>query len=204
MTASFLPHLLKRALILAIWSCSFPPIFNHVYFSEFKVCQKSFSFSIFFYLSSSSEKERSSSVSATQWESVRALRDPQHKNTNGYQQHAVSYHRLSCLKLLQQEKRASLNTCAKYITMKCRCWTWINPTLLKLWPADHKVSYMKTQRQNHCHGKHPTLGFERFSVYTSLCTSHLGWVWCIHKMIQVGALWKHIYRQHLYQQSTEI
>ena len=40
----------------------------------------------FFYLSSSTEKERSSSSSATHEVSVRALHDPQHKNINLCQQ----------------------------------------------------------------------------------------------------------------------
>lgn len=48
-------------------------------FNEFKVYQERFQFT-FFYLSSSNEKERSSSSLATHVESFWALYNPQHKN----------------------------------------------------------------------------------------------------------------------------
>lgn len=47
--------------------------------TEFRVYQERFQFT-FFYLSSSNEKERSSSSLATHVESVWALHNPQHKN----------------------------------------------------------------------------------------------------------------------------
>lgn len=63
------PFCTKNRLIMS----SVFTVLNVLLCTEFRVCQERFQLSLFFYLSSSIEKERSSSSLATQAESVRAL-----------------------------------------------------------------------------------------------------------------------------------